>query len=220
MMQGGFFVHGIFQLQHHQRHAVDEQHDVRPFGDVALGHAELVDGPKFVVFRPVKVQQPHQVAALRTILQTADLDPFDKHLMEGLIGTDQLRRVCPPYHAQGLFPQCRHQTGVEARHGLFQHRFQQRLGQRSAQFPRPARPDVLTVRICVAQLPQALQRQLLDVRFLHLCHDCCPYRERGEGAKPLLTGATKAGSPPRAPPLPQNALFVHPYSHLTAHQFG
>ena len=140
--------------------------------------------------------------------------------MEGLIGTDQLRRVCPPYHAQGLFPQCRHQTGVEARHGFFQHRFQQRLGQRSAQLPRPARPDVLTVRICVAQLPQALQRQLLDVRFLHLRHDHRPCgKGRARGTAPFDQRGKSGFAPSRSPAF-QNVLSVHPYPHLTAHQLG
>ena len=42
-VQRGVFVAGVFQLDHAERQAVDEDHDVRPPVGLVLDHRELVD---------------------------------------------------------------------------------------------------------------------------------------------------------------------------------
>ena len=54
-MDGGVFVRGIFELNQHQRNAIDKEQDIGPFVVAIFNDGELVGDDKIVILRVFKI---------------------------------------------------------------------------------------------------------------------------------------------------------------------
>ena len=126
-LEGGLLVRGVFQLNHHQRHAVHKQHQVQPLLLLLIHHRELVDHQELVVLRSGKVDQPHPLATLVAVLLPAHRHALGQQAMEGFIAGQQIGHAGP----QHVFHRQVHQVGrqpvVDAPRRLRQASAQQHL---------------------------------------------------------------------------------------------
>ena len=91
---GRVLVGRVLQLDHRERQAVDEEHDVGPALVLAFDDRELVDRQPVVVGRIVEVDHPRLVAADGAVrAPVLDRDAVDEHPVDGTVALDERRRV-------------------------------------------------------------------------------------------------------------------------------
>ena len=93
---------GVLQLDHRQRQAVDEEHDVGPAVVLALDDRELVDGQPVVVGRRVEVDHPRLLSGDRAVrAPVLDRDAVDQHPVKRVVALDEGRRIDARELAEG-----------------------------------------------------------------------------------------------------------------------
>ncbi|OIQ71689.1 hypothetical protein GALL_466900 [mine drainage metagenome] len=118
--QVGVLVAGVFQLQHHQRQAVDEQHDVRAAVVLWPLHGELVDRQPVVAPHVGKVDEPHAVATGFAVLLVLHRHAFDQPAVDLPVGGDQPGGVWAEHPAQSLALGGGRKVRIEAANGGLQ----------------------------------------------------------------------------------------------------
>ena len=87
----GLLVGGVLQLDHCQRQAVDEGHQVRTARLFGAGHGELADQQEVVVARVREVDQVDQIGALFLAFGELDRDAGQQKPMHAAVAGDQQR---------------------------------------------------------------------------------------------------------------------------------
>jgi len=92
--RGGRLISRILQLQHRQRQAVDEQHDVRAAGVTVLGDGELTHRQVVVVVGVVEIGQAKRAVPACAVLQLIlDLHAVHQQAVKRAVLLDQRRAV-------------------------------------------------------------------------------------------------------------------------------
>ena len=188
----------ILQLDHHQRQAVDEQHDVRPPLVLVFDHGELVDRKPVVVFRILQIQKPHLAVPLALRPHPGDVHAVGEHLVEPAVVLDKRRAFRCEQPSQGFVDCDRRKPRVDA----FQRRAQSGLEHHIAIAlplrPRAVRREVRAEGRLPAEVAEFIQGQLFNVLFHKITHDHSRLRFRGStnrelrGIRPALAGGTES----------------------------
>ena len=162
---GGAGVGRVLQLDHRQRQAVDEQHQVGPAGVAVFDHGELVDRRPGVGVGIIEVDH----LRLRAADGAAGGPIFDRHAvhqqaMEGAVARCQGSPGRPRQLAKGVVERLLRQAGVEAAqsvaHGALEHHLRV-AGAHPVRSGRHLRPAGHVV----AELPKPVERRILHHRF-------------------------------------------------------
>ena len=169
-LDGGVFIGGVFQFDHHQRNAVHEQHQIRPLVLVPpavrmADHRELVGDDKLVVRRIGKVDQPHPLAALVPILVGGYRHALGQQAMECLVIRQQFGRMNALHFLQACLQKGGRQLGIDALERRFQPPGQQHLVVAAALRPVAVRCNIRRVDVVVAQALEQLDGKIFDGGF-------------------------------------------------------
>ena len=118
---GGLFVGGVFELQHDQRQAVDEEHHVGPAGVLVLHDRELVHREPVVVVGIVEVQDP----GLRPgdgAVRSPVLHRYAVHHqpVQVAVALDQVGALGTGQFAEGVLERLRWKVGIQPHQGIAQ----------------------------------------------------------------------------------------------------
>ena len=162
------FVTGVFQLDHHQRQAVDEQHHVRAACEFRALHRELVHRQPVVGRNVGEIQQPHPVAARLAVALILHRHAVDQPAVQLPVGADQRRHVGAEHTAQrvvtGAGRDVRVQAGDGVRQPVAQHDIPIGVALAAGRF-RVRRGDVGAVGDRPAEAGQPFEHGLFDVVF-------------------------------------------------------
>ena len=111
----GVLVGRVLELDHGERQAVDEEHDVGPPRVLPLGDGELVDRQPVVVLRAVEVDDPRLLAGDGAVLAAVlDGDAVDQHPVDGAVALQKGGRVDARELAEGVLEGFGREGGIEA----------------------------------------------------------------------------------------------------------
>ena len=160
----GVLVGRVLELDHAERQAVDEQHDVRAAGALALGDGHLVDREE-VVGGGVGVLDHGGLRAADRAAGGAVLDVHarDEHAVEGAVARLEGRALGPRQLAVGVIERLEGQVRVEPRERVAQPLLQHDGAVAGALLTGRTGPDVGAVRGLPAEGGEPLKRGLLDV---------------------------------------------------------
>ena len=189
---GGVLIGRILELDHGQRQAIDEHHDVGPAGVAVLGHRELVDGRPRVCVRLVEVDHACLSAAHGPVLiPVLDVHPVHHHAVEGAIARLRRHAVRARQPAQCIVERLFGQIGVEpaqgAAHVARQHRVRVARAQRVVERIR-SRRHVRAAQDAVVERPKPIEGRILHHRLRHNRHRL-PQDEPGPFSAEHLVGA-------------------------------
>ena len=192
---GGAGVGRVLQLDHRQRQAVDEQHEVGPAGVAVFDHGELVDRRPGVGAGIIEVDHLRLRAADGAAGgPVLDRHPVHQQAVEGAVARCQGGPRRPRQLAKGVVERLLRQAGVEAAqgaaHGALEHHLRM-AGAHPVRSGRHLRPAGHVV----AELPKPVER-----RILH--HRLGQHRHR-QSSPVTMTNLTVPAR--RRPPLPSRA---------------
>ncbi|WPL16087.1 hypothetical protein Thiowin_01024 [Thiorhodovibrio winogradskyi] len=120
-VDAGLLAAGAFQLEHHQRQAIDEEHHIGAAVMASLDDGELLHREPIVALRVVEVDQPHAPAAQGAVaVVILDLDAFGDQAMQAAVFLDQRRGDGGDDLALGLGAGVGWEIGVEPINGGLQ----------------------------------------------------------------------------------------------------
>ena len=163
-VDGRVLVAGVLQLDHGERQAVDEDHDVGPPVGVVLDHRELVDREPVVGVRVVEVDQPRLLAADGSVgAPHLDRHALDEVAMQPPVLGDQRWRLRVAQLGEDLGAGLGGQGRIEPGDGGAQAVEKQHLAVVLALGRAAVGADVEAVRRGVAKLGEPRERGFLDV---------------------------------------------------------
>jgi len=119
----------LLQLDHHQRHPVDEHHQIRPLLHAVFNDGELVENQPVVIFRRLEVDRPHLFRLVAAVLPLyLHVDAVGQHLMKRLVVDEQMGTLGNSDLPHRLLDRFRRQVEVDAGQRLPQPFFQYHLG--------------------------------------------------------------------------------------------
>ena len=169
-LDGGVFIGSVFQLDHHQRHAVHEQHQIRPLVLMILDHRELVGNDELVVRRIGKVNQPHPLAALVAVLVGGYRHALGQQTMKRLVVCQQFGGVNALHFLQACLQKGGRQLWVDTLKRRFQPPGQQHLVITAALRPVTIRRNIRRMDVVVAQALEQLDGEIFDGGFGESAH--------------------------------------------------
>ena len=162
----GVVVGRVLQLDHAERQAVDEEHDIRPAIILVLGDSELVDRQPMVVGGTVKIDdvclRAADGAALRPILHR---HAIHQHPVEGPVAGFEGRSLRSGQSAERVVQRLGGEIGVEKCDGVAQPPFQNHLAVVGSLSSGRSRRDVRAVGNLPAEAGQPSQGGLFNVGF-------------------------------------------------------
>ena len=162
----GLLVGRVLELDHAERQAVDEQHDVRAARVLALGDGDLVDRQEVVGGGAGVVDDGGLRAADRAAGGAVlDVHARDEHAVEGAVARLEGRALGPGQLAEGVVERVAGQVRVEPREGVAQSPLQHDGAVVGALLTGRTGADVGPVRGLPAEGGQPLKRGVLDIGF-------------------------------------------------------
>ncbi len=127
LLRRGGLVGRVLELDHDQRNAVDEQHDVRPAVVFALDDGVLIDREPVVAVGVREVDEPRLVVNDAAVSVVLNVDAVGEHPVEVAVALDQARRVDAGHLPEGFVKSVSRDLPVDGRQGASETIGQQHL---------------------------------------------------------------------------------------------
>ena len=166
-------VAGVLQLEHTQRQAIDEQHDIRPpvitlFDDRELVHRQPV--VQIEATAAVQIDQANPVPAHMAVVVIFDRHTLDQILVQPPVLFDQRRRLARQKTADRLLARVIRYRWIQARHRIVQTIQEHYVLIGRAQRLRAVWRYIRSARNSPAQFTEPFERRFLDMVFGELAH--------------------------------------------------
>ncbi len=169
--EGGVFVAGVLHLDHGQRQAIEEQHDVGAAIVFVLDHRELVHRQPVVGLDVVEIDQTGSVAADAAVLpRHLDRHARDQVAVQAAVLLDEGGSLRLPHLAEHLLQRRGGQVRVEAGERLAEPAGQQHLVVAAPLRRRAFRAHVRPMNHGIAQSGEPCESRVFDIRFGKTAH--------------------------------------------------